>query len=190
MNKETATIKCEALFNKDKTHRYALTKSWGDDSKPFAVVISICPSVDYNIKTDLTCQLVTNNLYALGFSGFTLLNLFSKVGTDFKKVSNTADLYDKETDKMILSACEAADIIILAWGKISGKSKEIGKRASEVISMLAPYAEKMNFISDDSGRSELHPLTPSLRYSWNFSKYSLETEIPSGDWSGEIQPEQ
>jgi len=178
MNKETATITCEALFNKDKTHRYALTKTW-DTKKPLATVISIAPGPDYNVAADLTTQLIQNNLVGLGFGGFTLCNLLSKVGADLKRLASTDGLHDRETDKMITAACEAADAVILAWGKGIAKNKTLDKRARDVVALVTPFAEKLHCIADSAGRTELHPITPSVRHNWALVKAELPDHAPA-----------
>ena len=133
---EKTNIIIESVFDdKEKKHRYSTSKIW-DDKLPQAAVISIAPSSDYGISADLTSQLIQNNLNGLGFGGFTLTNLFSLVGCDFKKLKITEGLYNKDTDKAILSSC-SADVIIICWGGTSAKSKVIAKRAEEVIKMIS-----------------------------------------------------
>ena len=186
MIRENAVIKCESLFDKNKQHRYSTSKVWSDQ-KPLAAVISIAPSSDYNVSADLTSQLIQNNLNGLGFGSYTLTNLFSKIGTDFKKLTSTAGLYDKDTDKMIVASCEAADKIIIAWGKVTAKNKMISKRADEVTALIAPFTDKIYFLADSTGRSDLHPLTPALRHQWFLVQATFDTTIPAGSWNGEVQ---
>ena len=186
MQKETATIKCEAVFSKDKTHRYALSKTW-DTSKPLAAVISIAPGADYNISADLTCQLIQNNLAALGFGGFTLCNLLSKVGADLKGLTSTEGLHDRDTDKMITATCEAAGVAILAWGKGITKIKALNKRANDVMALVAPFSERLRVISDRAGHTELNPVYPGVRHEWLLVKPVLESEASASDLNSKAE---
>ncbi|MCH5314579.1 MAG: DUF1643 domain-containing protein [Eubacterium sp.] len=84
MPTETDTIKCKSVFSDDSQHRYQMSKVW-DKNLPQANIITISPSESYNIASDLTTNLITNNLYLLGFGGFMFTNLISKIGVDIKK---------------------------------------------------------------------------------------------------------
>lgn len=164
---ETATIKCKSIFSDDSQHRYYLQKVW-DKSKPLVNVISISPSEDYNVATDLTTQLITNNVYKLGnYGGFILTNIISKVGLDIKKLKSTDKLWDSQTDKYIIEAAENSSAVIWAVGKLSQTRKVFLKREQEVLEILkeSNCTDKLFMISDNK-REFLHPLTPSVRQGW------------------------
>ena len=74
---EKDTIKCEAVFNDEKTHRFLWKRVWNKD-KPLACVIMLNPCLSDNIVTDTTTSLVVNNIAKLGeFGGVSIVNLFS-----------------------------------------------------------------------------------------------------------------
>ena len=62
---EKDTIKCEAVFNDEKTHRFLWKRVWNKD-KPLACVIMLNPCLSDNIVTDTTTSLVVNNVAMLG----------------------------------------------------------------------------------------------------------------------------
>ncbi len=159
---ETATIKCKSIFSDDSQHRYQMTKIW-DKNLPQANIITISPSECHNVVCDLTTNIITNNLHILGFGGYTMTNLISKIGVDVKKIKNTKDLWSNETDKHILSCAEAADKIIVAWGSFAHTRKQFTDREKQVLALLKPYQDKIYQITDGGDRKFLHPLTPIVR---------------------------
>ncbi len=169
---EKATIKCESIFSDDSVHRYVMTKVW-DKSLPLANVITISPSEDYNITSDLTTTVICNNVHLLGMGGVILTNLMSKIGTDVKKIKNTSGLWNTETDKFIIESAQKADKIIIAWGKFTEIRKTFAQRESDVLTILKPYKEKVYQITDGSKRDLLHPLTPAVRKGFTLKKYSF-----------------
>lgn len=170
MTTERATIKCEAVFSDDSLHRYFLSKVW-DKTKPIANIITIAPSEDYNVSSDMTTNIICNNIYLLGMGGFVLTNLVSKIGTDVKKVKSVKDLWNDETDKYILSSAEKCDKIILAWGKFTSTYKAFKDREKRVLDLLLNYKEKLYQITDEKGRELLHPLTPAVRNGFLLCEY-------------------
>lgn len=139
-----------------------MSKIW-DKNLPLANIITIAPSECYNIACDLTTNIITNNLNLLGFGGYTMTNLISKIGIDIKKIKNTKDLWNNETDKHILSCAETADKIILAWGSFAHTRKIFLEREKQVLGLLKPCQDKIYQITDGGDRKFLHPLTPTVR---------------------------
>lgn len=166
-----STMKSESIFSDDGNHRYILHKEW-DKTRPTATIISISPSSHCNISADLTTQLITNNLDALGFGSFELVNLYSRIDVDVKLAKSVSDLYNDETDALIKASCDRTfkaggdSRIILAWGKLTQNNKKHGEREKAIFSLLSTYFEKVCCIVDETGRHFLHPLTPSVRNSW------------------------
>lgn len=173
MPTETDTIKCKSVFSDDSQHRYQMSKVW-DKNLPQANIITISPSESYNIASDLTTNLITNNLYLLGFGGFMLTNLISKIGVDIKKIKNTKDLWDNETDKHIISCAEAADRIIVAYGSFTKTRNIFADREKQVLTLLKPYQDKIFQITDGESRKFLHPLTPAIRNGWILEEYKID----------------
>lgn len=159
---EVANLKLKSIFSDDSQHRYEMSKVFNKDL-PKANIITISPSENYNISSDLTSQIIQNNLFALGFGSISYTYLISKIGIEVKKVKNTKDLWNNETDKHILSCAEAADKIIIAWGSFAHTRKRFADREKQVLELLKPYQDKIYQITDGADRNFLHPLTPAVR---------------------------
>ena len=162
---EKATIKCEAIFSDDKTHRLSWKRVW-DKDKPCACVVMLNPCNADNIVADTTTSLVVNNVAKLGeFGGVTVVNIFSLLTN--KLDFNNLDLHlnDYANDSYIKKAAEDASVVILAWGKSADTNAKIYHRAEQVLKLLKPYEEKLRVITDGF-RVGLHPLSPSIRACW------------------------
>ena len=161
---EKETIKCEAIFNEDRTHRLFWKQVWNKD-KPLACVVMINPCQANTVVTDTTTFLVVNNIYRLGdYGGVSIVNLFSLL-TPKLRFGTPAIVNDEENDSYIKKAAEEASVVILAWGKSSDTNLRIAERAGQVVELLATQKEKLRIISDGK-RVALHPLTPSVRAKW------------------------
>lgn len=167
------SIKIKTIFSNDSQQRYQMSKVW-DKNLPQANIITIAPSECHGVESDLTTNIITNNLHSLGFGGYTLTNLISKIGVDVKKIKSTKDLWDNDTDKHILSCAETADKIIVAWGSFAHTRKQFADREKEVLALLKPYQNKIYQITDGADRQFLHPLTPCSRKAFILEPYLIE----------------
>ena len=170
---EVITMKMKCVFSEDSSHRFLMKKIWNKEL-PQANIITIAPSECHNVVNDLTTNIITNNLHMLGFGGYTMTNLISKIGVDVKKIKNTKDLWNNETDKHILSCAEAADKIIVAWGSFAHTRKQFADREKQVLKLLKPFQDKVYQITDGADRQFLHPLTPCVRNSFILQPYLNE----------------
>ena len=173
MSIEIATMKMKCIFSEDSTHRFQMSKTW-DKNLPQANIITIAPSECHNVVCDLTTNIITNNIHILGFGGYTMTNLISKIGVDVKRVKNTKDLWNNETDKHIISCAEAADKIIVAYGSFTKTRNIFANREKQVLTLLKPYQDKIFQITDGESRKFLHPLTPCVRNSFILKPYEIE----------------
>lgn len=170
---EKDTIKCEAIFNDDRTHRYLWKRVW-DKEKPTISIIMLNPCHADNIITDTTTALVVNNVAKLGeYGGVEILNLYSKLTSKLRFLEdNDKDLNEPENDSFIEKSVMASSKTILAWGMASNNNPRIEERATQVINLLEPYQDKLYMISDGI-RKGLHPLTPCIRSNWMLEKCKL-----------------
>lgn len=167
---EKDTIKCEAIFNDERTHRFLWKRVW-DKDKPVMSVIMLNPNQSDNIITDTTTALVVNNVARLGeYGGVEILNLYSKLTGKLSFKESDDVLNDKENDAHILKSVELSSKTILAWGKAADSNLRIEARAIEVLNLIEKYGDKLYTISDGI-RSGLHPLTPSIRGEWILEKF-------------------
>ena len=161
---EKDTIKCEAVYNEDKTHRLLWKRVWNKE-KPMACIIMINPCQADTILTDTTTYLVVNNIARLGdFGGVTIVNLFSLL-TPKLHFRSESDVNNHSNDQYIKKAAEEASVVILAWGKAASSHAKIYRRARQVIDLLEDQKEKFRIISDGV-REGCHPLTPSTSAKW------------------------
>ena len=163
---EKDTIKCEAVFNEDKTHRLLWKRVWNKE-KPMACIIMINPCLSDNIVTDTTTSLVVNNVARLEeYGGVSIVNLFSLLTPKLQmRWARDIDINDLDNDNYIKKAADEASVVILAWGKGAELNVRITNRANQVLDLLAPHKEKFKVISDGE-RQGLHPLTPTIRAKW------------------------
>ena len=169
---EKDVIKCEAVFDSDKNHRFLLRRTWNKDA-PMAMVITINPNASTNLIFDCTTQYTMNNIARLGnYGGVTMVNLYSRLTNklDFKN-NSPGELNHKDNDEYILKAASEAEVIIIAYGKGIESNKHITERAAEVIKLLEPHKNKMKLISDGKSMIGAHPLHPSVRKGWVLVDY-------------------
>lgn len=173
---EKEVIKCEAIFNDDRTHRYMWKRVW-DKDKPMATVIMLNPCLSDNIVTDTTTTLVVNNVARLeSYGGVIIVNLYSMLATKLSfRWNSDEDLNGDENDSYIKKAAEEASVVILAWGRAGNTNARIEERAVQVINLLEPYHDKLYMISDGE-RIGMHPLTPSLRQMWELVPFGTKEE--------------
>ena len=166
---EKDTIKCEAVFDDDKTHRFLWKRVWNKD-KPVISVIALNPSLSDNIITDTTTALIVNNVAELGeYGGVEILNLFSVLTPKLRIAEIEENLDDEVNDSYILKSVEGSAKAIIAWGRAADSNAKIEERAVHVINLLQAHKDKLYTISDGV-RSALHPLTPSVRGKWILEK--------------------
>ena len=166
MKIEKETIRCEAVFNEDHTHRYLWKRIWNKD-KALATVIMLNPCISDTIVTDTTTFLVVNNLAALErFGGVEIVNLYSKMTNKLSfRWNSDQELNDEENNKYIQQAVSESVEVIVAWGRADKTNRRVEKRVKEVMELLEPYKEKISVISDGE-RKNLHPLTLAVRSHW------------------------
>ena len=164
---EKDVIKCESVFNDDRSHRFIWKRIW-DKEKPSVAVVTLNPAHADNIILDTTTGLIINNVARLEhYGGVEIVNLFSQLTPKLNfRWNSPNELNDPQNDSYILKAAEECQVVVLAWGKSVDSNVNIEKRAVEVINLLQKHKDKLFVISDETSRSGLHPLTPALRNGW------------------------
>lgn len=173
---ERETIKCEAIFNEEHTHRFVLRRIW-NKAKPMAAVVMLNPCEADALITDTTTYLVMNNVARLEeFGGVTIVNLYSMLTSKLNfKWNDDNELNLPENDGFIKKAAEEASKVILAWGRGVESNKRITERAMQVLNQLLEYKEKL-FVISDGERSGLHPLTPAIRNRWILESFEKASD--------------
>ena len=172
---EKDTIKCESIFNDDRTHRFLWKRVW-DGKKPLLTVVMLNPCHADNIITDTTTALVVNNVARLEkYGGVGIVNLYSLLTTKLNfRWNDDTDLNHEDNDSYIKKAAEESKTVLLAWGKSAATNQRIEERANKVLELLKPYEQKLALITDGE-RTGLHPLTPALRNHWEIVPYKYES---------------
>lgn len=106
-----------ALFSKDQTQRFLLTRSW-DESLPIACCVGLNPSTANAEKDDSTITYLIKVLRHHGYGTLRMLNLYSVVTSDPDKLR---ELYSDQRSNEIVrdSMMEDAKNIIFCWGDFS-----------------------------------------------------------------------
>lgn len=174
---EKDTIKCETIFNDNKTHRYLCKRVW-DKDKPCLGIIMLNPNLSNNLVNDLTTSLVINNVARLGeYGGVHILNLYSILTNKLDFVHNTDEvLNDKANDDYIEKSAQECSKVILAWGRTENNNQRIAARADEVRKLLLPYEDKLYYLTDGE-KVNIHPLCTSVRTGWQLEKADVSSEL-------------
>jgi len=171
---EKETIKCEVIFNEERTHRFSWKRIWNKD-KPIVAVVMLNPCSADCIVTDTTTSLVVNNVASLEkYGGVEIVNLYSMLTSKLNfRWNSDNDLNHPENDNYILTAAKESEAVIVAWGRAADENKRIIGRVEQVMKLLEPFSEKLMCISygENSG---FHPLTPCVRSRWTLVKYEYK----------------
>ena len=188
--KETSTIKAEAYFNKEHTHRYLWRRVW-DKDKPLACVITLNPCMADTIIMDTTTFLIVNNVANLEkYGGVEIVNLFSMLTKRLNfRWNSSEEMTDETNDGFIQKSASDCESVIIAWGKCAETNMHINERALEVINLLSEFKDKM-YLLDDGENIGFHPLSPSLRKMWGLAKFTDMPTIPSPDNATETTKEE
>lgn len=161
MINEKNSIQNECIYSDDKSHRYLLSRIWNKD-KPMALFVTKNAGQANGIYIELTNNIITNNLYKLGYGGYYAVNLYSAINQRDK-------MFDKTTDDIIKKYSKLANDVIIAWGTLTTKSLQ--KRESDVLDILIKNSKKLLTVCDNAGHMNVHPLTPSVRQGFMLTEY-------------------
>jgi hypothetical protein len=137
-----------AIFSNNHKYRFVLWRIWTEGCTNL-MVIGLNPSIADGSINDPTIRRITSFAKAERFGGFYMLNLFTLISTDPRKLL-TAKEPDYLADEYLLEYRFKTDQIIFAWGN----NKVAEKRAKEVIDMF-PYSYCWGKNKDGSPK---HPL--------------------------------
>lgn len=161
----SATIKVEVTESDDAKHRYVLYKEW-DKDKPTCTIITLYPGSAELVITDTTQMLITNQLYHLGYGAFYSVNLFSKIGISNRGQKAFTNATNKVNDDTIFDCVEKSKAIIFAWGSLPDKNKVVRQRVEVLLKKISDNLSKCYYLVDTNYGKKYHPLSPTVRYSW------------------------
>ena len=171
----TANIATKITEEDSGTHRYVLERNWSNKkTATMATILTLYPSTSELLITDTTTKLITNNIYKLGYEGFFSVNLFSKLNfidppknkklkRNYKTASNATN------DKYIIECAKKSDIVILAYGSLPSKNKQVKARLDQVLRLLEKekLMSKVKTLTDENAEKSFHPLSGRVRKKWN-----------------------
>lgn len=142
-----------ASFSEDRNYRYALWRIW-DESKPLVMFIGLNPSTANETDNDPTiksvCRIAKNN----GYGGVYMMNCFSLVSTDPKRLQEVYDCLHEEEDvenmRRLLEVSRLCQDVVFAWGNF-----EIVKQRAKSI---AGYFKDAKALAINKNGSPKHPL--------------------------------
>ena len=172
MKKQTTNIRVDTAFSDDGNHRYYLRKIW-DESKPVALIVSKSAGFDNGVTETTTQNILTNNLYSLGYGGFCLCNLFSEINGDGTDGDNTEIISGLIADKDLKE-------IIVCWGNLSASKESVQEQAAGVEDLIRKAKKKTVLAVSDGENINCHPLSPMVRKHFELVPYDLTLrEIPT-----------
>lgn len=110
-----------AIFNKKRTHRYALVRRW-KRNLPVLIWIMLNPSDANELKDDPTIRVCIGRARRLGYGGIIVINLFPHITSKPKELvdllSNGGDdlLFNMDRIRSIFETARVRDRVIAAWG--------------------------------------------------------------------------
>ena len=159
---ENSKIENGAVYSDDKKHRYVLSRIW-NSSKEVPLFITKTAGKADGILLDLTTNIISSNLYKLGYGGFYAVNLYSATE------SNMKDMYDKDTDVVIKKYLKSVNEVIIAWGTLT--NKKMKSREECILQILKKSNKKLLCVTDNLGHMNVHPLTPSVRKNFYIAEF-------------------
>ncbi len=161
LTEENSVFSTNAVFSKDKSNRYKLNMLW-DKSKEHLAIIMTFPSTADSCLLDQTTMLVRNGAVKNGFGSVTILNLFPTINGNLPKS-------DKLNYSIIMTECEQADKIIIAYGRSTSYVEDKEK----LLELLKPFKEKLYTIMDSKGLPFSHPLSP-MAHEWDIKAITIK----------------
>lgn len=166
---QKSSLRTEAVFNDEMTHRYILKKEW-NKNKPKATIIMINPSTADEMEMDMTTMNVINNLNRLDYGAVDIVNLFSLICPKISMKYSMSELVDRDNDIYIEKSALRSDIVIIAWGSVGEGVRKIMNRQQELLDKLKPFNDKMYIICDPYINKAMHPLCPRIKQQWRLVK--------------------
>lgn len=166
-NVTKSILRTESYFSDDNTHRLMLKKTW-NSKKPNALIVTKYGNQRGDIKTDLTTNLIINNVSDMGmYGGIYLMNLFTNMNCN-NNLSEVEELNHTEADKYLQDAAKDSDVIILAWG--STNSMVYIERIKQIYQLFESQKEKLYMLVNPNSKEICHPLNPKSRNIWIIEK--------------------
>ncbi|MEM6686104.1 MAG: DUF1643 domain-containing protein [Bacteroidota bacterium] len=126
---KTNAVTKDAIFSKNRKHRYALIRTW-NTALPMMMCIGLNPSVANEQQDDPTIRRVINFAEKWGFGGVYMCNLFSYITSYPEQLKITKN--NSKNDFYLKSYAEKSQEVLCAWGR----HKAAKERATKVLKMM------------------------------------------------------
>lgn len=160
----SSTIDVKITESDDGEHRYAIKRIW-DAESPLVTVLTLYPTQSTIVENDLTNFLITSNVFKLGYGGYYSTNLFSEKLIEKSKYGYTTD---NVNDEFIVNSAKDSEFIILAYGSMPTKRKQVRERLNDVLTLLDKkrLSKKIRILTDEEKINCYHPLSVKVRKQW------------------------
>jgi hypothetical protein len=142
-----------AEFSPCRRYRYTLSRTWNPD-KPRLALVLLNPSDADETHNDPTVARCQRRAVRMGFGGVDVVNLFGLCSTQPDLLYSVDDPVGPENDAAIERICQAAGLVIVAWG---AHGQHQG-RASSVQDKLRSLGIALHALAINGDGSPKHPL--------------------------------
>ncbi|TDB05122.1 DUF1643 domain-containing protein [Halomonas marinisediminis] len=108
-------MKKVAKISPCERYRYTLGRIW-DSELPYVAFIGLNPSTADAVEDDPTLNRCIQYAKAWGYGGVWMVNLFAFRATSPVDMKAADDPVGPDNDLSLKSVCEAADLVVAAWG--------------------------------------------------------------------------
>jgi hypothetical protein len=143
----------DALFNEAGTHRYLLTRRWGQGGVT-ATFVMLNPSTATAREDDPTIRRCVGFARREGCNALTVVNLFGLRSTDPAVLREHPDPVGERNDEFIGQHCLPGRLVVLAWGAHG----ELDGRGPRVALRLAAAGVTLSCFGLTGNGQPLHPL--------------------------------
>ncbi|BBG20716.1 hypothetical protein RVR_P199 (plasmid) [Actinacidiphila reveromycinica] len=143
-----------AVFNADRTHRFALTRRWAAGGRT-AVFVMLNPSTAKAAADDPTIRRCISAARRTGHQALLVLNLFSIISADPAVLVSDPQPAGPLTDDALTSLAHLGDTVIVAWG--AGHSA-IHNRADTVVQLLLDQRLELACLGTNRNGTPKHPV--------------------------------
>lgn len=169
------TMKTETVFSDDRLNRYLLRKEW-DNKKPRATIIMTNPSFADLLTLDYTTLYILNNISKLDFGAVDIVNMTSRITTKLNVKEELDTEIEPANADFIVKSAEKSDVVIIAWGKLGENNKKVRIVENNILTLLAPFKDKLRYIGNQQGDYGFHPLAPQIRFQWILKPLDYQAE--------------
>lgn len=142
-------IVSDAVFSKDRIHRYTLVRVW-DEEKPSIMIMGLNPSTADETKNDPTVRRFIGFAKKWGYGSLYVTNMFAFRATYPEDLYKAEDPVGPENDYWIRKISSIADLVVLAYGNHGAYRN----RHEEILKMVKnPYCIKITKMN-----LPIHPL--------------------------------